>query len=463
MATNPNLDPRLDNKPKLFSRVGTLWYRNTQEETRQQARTMAHFVDWMQAQGQIQELERQMQSAPVLIRENMVLHFRKNDVVQLGPDLNERLSVKFSTDSSAYVVLRRPDAYNFDDGWATLLTEIDSPPHQIKTEGCDFLLFPFPGTTSNWEDVVTLDEYSPRWLIPIPMGVKPICIAGVTRDLVQSLDFEVYNGYIVLDSSPEVLGNSLFIRAAEVTQESIMHYPLAVSVDGPVNYVANYYRNSQSAISFQLAIAQAAGLTILPEAGICLSIFSSCQTTRYIFENFFVEVNYPHTALAIGTWYEKNFIVGDIVNVYAKGDTSPSWYRQLDWSAGLNLDNLCPFTGIVVPDRPCRAYAQGAEDDVHVRINFGLEDTTNEEAFWAHIKASELKTGKYLNAVVDLADVNDVKFVNPLEIWFDYLLALKGLVITVKLSALGAEKRDKILSFIDREKPIGCIPVILET
>jgi len=456
------LDPRLDNKPRLFAKIGSFWYRNTQETTRQQARTMVHMPDWMRAQGDIEEVENLLLSKPRLIHENLVVHFRQNDVVQVGADLNERLKTRFGSDVGSYVVIRRPDEYTGNDGWAALMTE-DDPPYQIQTESCQYLLFPFPGTESDYTDVVTLDEYSPRWMIPIPEGMFPICIAGTTRDLVQSLDFEVYNGYILLDASPEILGDALYIRAAEVVQTSVLHYPLKVNSRGPVNYVANYYRNSQSAVSFQLAIAQAAGLTILPESGICVAAYTSCQITRYIFENFFVEVNYPHTALTVGNWYEKDFIIGDVVKIYTKGDSNLYWYRQLDWGAGLSLDTLCPFTGIVVPDRPCRAFAQGETDDVHVRIDFGLEDTTNEDVFWAHIKASEIKTGKYLNAVVALADTDDVAFINPLDIWFKYLLSLRGLIIVLRTSTLGAEKRDAILNFIDREKPIGCIPIVLES
>jgi hypothetical protein len=225
--------------------------------------------------------------------------------------------------------------------------------------------------------------------------------------------------------------------------------------------VANYYRNNQSAAAFQLAIAEAAGYCILPWSGTLLEIHLYGGETRYVFNSGVLVVHYNHAALTVGEDYPKDYIIGQGVNVYSKTSSTGQWWRQVTWNSGLCLDNLCPVKGLTIQDQPARAWANSQSTDYHARIDF-LGPPAALNAFWALVQQNEVLTGKYLNTVIGLTSLTDEVILNPLDLYFTCLLGSRGIII--QLNAAGGEDyRRRALQFIHREKPVGSVPIIINT
>ena len=144
-------------------------------------------------------------------------------------------------------------------------------------------------------------------------------------------------------------------------------------------------------------------------------------------------------------------------------NSNSAWWAALDWSDGLSLDGLCAFPGLTAPNEPRRAYAVDEDDDVHVRIDLD-GPTAQQDLFWASVKRNELLTGNYLNAVVGLSSISDVKFVNPLRLMFEYLLGACGIVITRRnVGQWSGSNRARFENFVSREKPLGSIIIVRDT
>lgn len=76
------------------------------------------------------------------------------------------------------------------------------------------------------------------------------------------------------------------------------------------------------------------------------------------------------------------------------------------------------------------------------------------ERFWAHQAAMEDITGVFLADAVGLTSPGFIS-ANLLEIYFQYLLASRGMVVELKQNSDNASHVEKAERFISREKPIG--------
>jgi len=443
--------PGLRNRHREGMRFASFWSDNLSPAANRVVQWLQEFSNDSTVYRQIQGLIGWFTGDTTEIAEKLTISIDPLEVRQIGADLQQRLLLKAKVNEQGYTILYRPDQYDLGVADHTQLLTEDG--NFISTERGKYILVPVRGQPTNV--VFRAQDLYPRYVVPIPpMDVKAITTGD--RDLVPGLDFAAGDGCLIFNEPPEKLfpERKMLIRAARRRRPNLLSYTLhADQLFTNGRHIVQYLRQRQTILSFRLAVAEIAGAAIMPWDGVLQQIIPEGDTTLYVFDAGTLEVRYPHTPLVLGDFYPKNLIIDDVVKVLGGDGT---WWRAIDWSNGLSLDKLCPFKGLSLPDQNCRAYAVAESVDVHARIEItGPVETQN--LFWELVRQSEVQTGYYLNAVIGLADINDVKFVNPLDIYFQYLLQSRGIYLWVDAEKLGWAAAQRAHDFAAEEKPLGSI------
>lgn len=372
-------------------------------------------------------------------------------VVLFSPEMQKRVLTRFA---GGYVIRPMEAAVAesiADHGFIILEGEASL----LGTEGGVLVAFPMPGFTVASSD--TTSVLRPRWLVPIQEEIEPVRILSLKGELMCGCDFVTTPGLLHFFEDPTKLFRMPYVPVAcsEFQPFTMLRYSLkldaAVSDVGPVS---RYFREAQTAKTFQAAIACASGLTVLPSESRLNLVLPLPVGYRYVFADYVVEARYAHTPLTPGTTYLRNHVVGDQVRVTGGSYDRPMWYRDLDWSQGLSLDSLSPFKGLVAADGQRRAYTTDLihGDKYHVRIQLDGDETT-QDRFWTRVAAAELNTGRYLCDVLGLVGEGETQ-VNPVDVFFKNGLVRNAIVVDL-VAMPTLEFLARALTFIENEKPVG--------
>lgn len=452
------------NRVAVMSRLGSFWTNVMKPEPRNVSRSMSRLIEANSAVSDLQLAFDRMAGENNNNYAWRTVSFPPNAVGVIGGDLNLRLRTTWGTDTQTFVVYRRPMNYGrMLEKWLSFMTVDETVSEILETEGEEYILAPAfdeveVGTQINLMDLRT------KYVVPVPFGVWPQVILTATGYWIQGEDFVTTLGAIVTPHDPLLAfpDGKITCQMLQRTAPSWMDYILGVDdMDSSGKFVARYYRDSQNPGTFRSAIAEASGLTVLPWDAYLQEVTAFGRYTYYRFDLGLLVTNYPHTPMTAGAFYEEGTIIGEGVKVYSQPQGGNwGWFRELDWSAGMSLDTLTPFLGLTVPDRPCRAYATSETDgNIHARIQIeGDQDV--QDKYWNYVAYGENTTLNYLNTVINLASVNDVKYVNPLDIYWQYFLAQNAIVIELETAAMGDYWDKRARSFIAREKPCGSIVIL---
>lgn len=338
--------------------------------------------------------------------------------------------------------------------------------------------------------------------LPLPPDVTPLSIwSSVKGRLVINNDFYVVYDRIWFTEKPSQLFPEYFylIKYALTTQKSFYAFPLRVQgTDDTLNHVVRYEKVYQTPHQFKLAIASVGGLKILASSQKLKSkrVSTNGQVVTYVFDNEVLEVDYPHEHLTVDTYYDKDTIIGDGVKVFAEDASNKGtrWWSAAPWKGGFSLGAIAGVPGVVVPDDECFAYIANAETvdgylKLHVRLDLPGE-FTQVQHFWENVEKKEKASNIYLNDIVGLTSLDiekairdhavllsnynrrkadkqkpdfgvltDLKVVVPIDVFFEAILALKGLLIFLNTKQL--KNVENVLQFIKRELPFGSCPLIM--
>jgi hypothetical protein len=251
------------------------------------------------------------------------------------------------------------------------------------------------------------------------------------------------------------------MRGGSTQVQHAFDYTLRVdAVTQPVTAVARFYREDQSPKALEAAVAVAAGLSLFPVDSFITRFTGDADGGIYLLESGeVVRAEYRHTPHAQGEAVTADQVVGGGVKVYYNnGDTQ--WYRKLDWSAGLDLGLFAPVPGIVLPDAMCQASVFDTDAaGIHARIDLGLGAV--QLPFWQHIHTAETASGFLLNSVLHLGYPSDITFVNPIDLWFQYLLGDQAVIVVLDLRLLEAARR-RARRFIDDHRILNALTFIRE-
>jgi hypothetical protein len=441
------MTPGINNKHLGGARISTFWTEGLADGT---PRDIGQWLMSLSAAStvsrDVQNGIRRMVGLTEQLLENQAIPFKTSDVVQIGADLQQRLLAKVGTPEGSFYVLRRPPSYQLPPaGAAPLLNENYET---ITNEAGDVILtFVEPGESATFAGHASM--LSPRYVIPFPAGVFPSVIRSDLGDLAVGLDFTIGEQCLVFNELPGKLfpQNFMLVLGAESSTCAPLSFTWQVDdLKTPGLHIAHYLRQSQSFSAFRLACLEVAGIRLLPREGILQDIKTAGGTSHYIFEDFVIEASYPHTALEIGTFYPKNHPIGDAVQLF--GPTGGAWWRVLDWSQGLSMDELCPFKGLVIPDQRVGFGWTGGEF-------FPIQgDGVSRTRYWEHVRQAELTTGhQWTDAVADGS------YLNPIDVFFQHLLGSRAVLVRLDPDSLGKPATNRLLEFIQRERPIGSVVI----
>lgn len=304
------------------------------------------------------------------------------------------------------------------------------------------------------------------YVIPFTKNIKVLSILSKYEEMVTGVHFYHSNNHLWFRKNPKDLftNNTIHILFGNSETVSFLNYPLK-SYDVSINtsYLSDYYRNEQSPRKFILALAAAMRLPIITETSVLIDRKVFGDRTVYYFDNETITVDYDHTPLEVGKVYFADTLIGDPIKFHTYTTRSPEWYRDLDWSSGLSLDNLTKYKGLLLPDELRTAtLVEKDGDNIHVRIDIDYSNQTIFDNYWEDVKRREKETGYYLNNIIGFSPsdaIGSTKQVNPLEVYFEGLLKKKGVVIYLDNSKIGDISSG--IEFIKRELYFGIVPIIL--
>ena len=452
------------NRGSAVVRLGSFWTSVVPKEPRQLVRSLSRLVEANSANSDLEIAFERLAGQNANSYAFRTLAFNPAAVGVIGGDLNLRLKTQWGDGTQTYVVYRRPMNYGrMLEKWLSFMTVDESVSEILQTEGEEYIIAP----AFNEEEVgtqINVDDLRTKYVVPVPFGVWPQVILTTDGYWIQGEDFVTTLGAIVTPHDPikAFPNGKITCQMLQRTAPSWMDYILQVDdMTSSGKFVAQYYRDSQNPGSFRKAIAEAAGLSVMLWDSRLDEVTTFGRYTYYRFTEGLIITDYPHTLMPADTHYPEGTIIGGGVKTYAQPQGGGwGWFRELDWSAGLPLDSLTPFKGLTVPDQPCRAFSVAeTAGNVHARIQLqGDQDT--QDRYWAHVAQGEITTGNYLNSVVGLSSTSDVKFINPMDIYWEYFLAQRVIVIELQTATMGDYWHKRALNFIAREKPCGSIVLI---
>lgn len=450
---------RIQNRHGIIGKIGSFWQEELTPRSRQLMRSFVNLPNLTNMATSIEMTKRQLEGEKSADEGFRTVSFDQTSVAVIGPDLQQRILSRMKTGAVPVNILQWPKTEQLVwPGHAIMSIDSDSTYDYVAADNCQFLLWPDPTTT-----VVDINssDLRPMFVIPLDRDLTPYSIQLPERNLVLGSDFFVGDGAMIFRENPYDLfpdGKIVIINSGRQLF-NIMNYTLkADDFQGSAAPIAHYFRESCGLVSLQAAAAVAAGLAVAPADLVIQGRYDRCNGSRYVTDLGIIDALYRHDRLPVGASLRKGDVFGDGLRILPG-----QRYRELGWQGGLVLGNLSPVRNIIIPDRPCtaEAYAEGAAGKLHVRFLLGL-DPAFEAPFWENIRQAELVTGRYLNDAVGLAALGDTAVLNPLDFYFDNLLSTEAVLAHLRLQSIGEQYRLRARSFLQSEKLVGAVLIIVD-
>lgn len=469
----------LDNKYLVYGRIGSFWAEKLKGKSLQFAKALTALPRITNAADELIEAMRNLSNETHALKSNIVVAFTPKQISVLGPDLQKRLLTVYKDtefksflnrnfpqnsflqtnaaeslrDKAEYVILQ-----NKDDSYTTLNTATDSE------------LDPDVNQLTPQEVLLT------RYLVPFPEELTALKIKTIDRVLLAGLDFEQGRGVLIFKEQPAALFPDFKINVASALKElkHLLNYTTAIeNVEGDVSKVAEYYRYSQSTKNFELALATACNFKILKKDSILLRKSGHYFKRVYEFDTETVVVDYPHKVLEVGKYYPADTVIGNPVTVFGAaeaGDTD--WWKRVQWvqpvqlayEPEISLQQLGKFPPLKLSPREVEVRRVGDQIKIYLDpVDANVSNATLEgyrQTYWDICAKGELASELYLKDLEEFSDLDpgDSGTVNPLELYFKYILNEKTwLIKTAGFNLWDIETQNRLNQFVAREKPFGAV------
>jgi len=218
---------------------------------------------------------------------------------------------------------------------------------------------------------------------------------------------------------------------------------------------------ASSFFAYQLAIAEAAGLTVIEGDGEVLFVNEDAQgAVTYVIGSAVYRVAYRHTLLTLGQRVLAGTIVGGGVEVLRR-DTDAMWYRNVNWGSGLSLDALCPVQGVTVQDSTVSATVVSVTGGIRVEFPL-LGSPAAVAAYWAHVRRMEDITGIMVaDALPSLTAIDDATPVNPMEFFMTNMLGAYLIPVRIQLQDVSTNMQHRAEDFARANAPTGGVVVLV--
>lgn len=451
----------LDDKIGFFGRRGTFWHEGTTPNTRTLVQHMSHSAALHGADRVIERAINGVNTGGAVYSVNFEVPWKPLDVVTLGADLQARFVAQWAEEygDPAMFVIRRPATVSLAGEGNVLITWPEPGPDTfiLQTTECEYILLPVDGETP---DAIDVQDLETRWAVPIPLDTRPCVISVGGRYLVAGIDFMYQRGVLIFKENPyEIFKDNSFLHCLSGWHDEtyLLDYTLATDYDAAAQRAVNYfYRSSQSPVALRNALADISGRWVTDADIHIAEVQSWCGYLVYrTTDGRRLEIPYRHDPYEVGDFIPAGEIFGGGIRVGGGRPNGGMWHRAYDWSAGIPLEEISPFTGLTIPDAPMRfEAAEAVGGTFHVRPHVLANDPGNNQLanYWEWIKMAELASGLYLNDIFGFASVGDNEARNGVDFYFEHCLGEKGLVIELDQSNLGGRAYERCRAFAEKHK-----------
>jgi hypothetical protein len=448
------LNNRVDNSFTLFSKIGSFWSSNLTEEAKRQSRKMCYtpaaddrvetlfaHKDWLGFNQQTVY--------------NFTWYIHPNDVTVIGPDLEQRITARVGTEDRNYRLVLKPSNWKLGtEGYIPLYNVDDS---ELFTIGDDLLLIP----DSTAGDIVITDDsvWTTRYVVKT-RDFTPLALQTTDGDLLfPPQAYEVRQGFVIFNQHPLEITDKAFtvVKGTRYTP-----HPLAYTVGADhrckdVSWVVEYLRNNQSPAIFEKALNQLVGAHVIPVDSTLLKKHTTPDGVYYYFDTHNVFVDYLHEELEELQFYQKGFIVGDLVKIFCEALQGDGWFRNV--TLPLPLDNLVPVKGLqITRDRlPLEL----------LKVDTGLNYLALPVTQVSDTYKSENQVLKYhswikqhsSNALPTVPNLLTPEYESTVDFLLNHVLKNRVLFIKLNTHRLGESLHTQVLSFLHENKPLGVIVI----
>lgn len=309
----------------------------------------------------------------------------------------------------------------------------------------------------------------PHFVIRVPLWFKPLVIFTKKAVLTSGLAYENGDGFIRFFVSPFEFFEDNLISCKVNTPRvlNLLDYTVQVdSVYGKMPNVIKYLRDNHSIVSFERAINEVLGRVILPGNVVVSEILhvEKSNTYIYVFDNdTSVRVEYEHTPLTLGEFYEAGTIIGKCAFL----NQAPSVPEKIrPWviehlPEGIHLQDINPNSlDIRIPNRKVKFWAfDTGVSDLNVRAQ--LEGAEDDLTAYASMTATyENNTGRYLNSVFEFNAEGDSERRNAIDFYIEHIFLGKLVVVTFINDTLTSTQINRAKRFIRDNAPSGALIAI---
>lgn len=310
-----------------------------------------------------------------------------------------------------------------------------------------------------------LDDPNFFYIIKFEKLYIPYSIQTQNRLLFLGIDFYYAFNYLWFVENPITLfpEGAVNVHEKEEFSNSLYNFTFGTNTAFKnIDLISNYLRNTQNRKSLKLALASILNLPVIRKGGYLYGKKIYNDHVAYVFENESINVYYEHEHLYPGAIYEKDQLIDDPIFVLTK--TTPDWYKVINWSDGLSLDNFTHFNGLSLKNEAVNIEAVSINtkyNKIHVRFPLNEEIPGTADKYWAHIHEVEDTTGNFLNDILELQNVGDTKQENAIDLFFRLLLNRIGIIIIVDETKTAFT--DEAILFLRQNIPFGHVPFIFNS
>ncbi len=309
----------------------------------------------------------------------------------------------------------------------------------------------------------------PHFVIRVPLWFKPTVIFAKGTVLVAGMAYETGDGFIRFFVSPHEIFTDNLIQCKLNNPRVLNLFDYTVQVDAVYSklpQVTSYLRDNHSIVSFEKAINEVLGRVTLQDNVIVSEIIhiEKSETYVYVFDNdTHVRVDYPHTPLVLGNFYEAGTIIGKCAFL----NQAPTIEERIrSWiiehlPEGLHLHDVNPNNlDIRIPNRKVKFWAfDTGTSDLNVRAQ--LEGSEEDLDAYAHMsKTYEDKTNRYLNSIFQFEDEGDFVRRNAIDFYIEHVFLGKLVIAKLDSNVLTSLQINRAKRFIRDNAPCGVIVVI---
>jgi hypothetical protein len=338
----------------------------------------------------------------------------------------------------------------------------------------------------------TVDTYDRYYVLPFdPKDYVPYTMFSKEGDLCLNVDFYLSNGYLWFNKDPRILFNlnTILIRTGPLNAVSAYSYVIrSDTAYFNTDLIVDFFRNKLELRGLEKATHVLAGVPIFRKAGRIIQKHPYKDGQLYITDNQeVVKVPFYHKELSVRDYVTDNQLIEQsIIRFYFPDCENPRWYRQTNWDCGLSLELMTKYQGLIVPDLDTFAFTQGEDpgsvngSKTHARVMlYGWFE--EQEQYWADVRATETRTGRYLNDYIglgneespnynemlevtcagmlpDISSLPNTKLLNPLDLYFEMILKDKTFV--VEIDERHVSNKQEIVDFVREYTPPGIFPIV---